>query len=283
MARRFALVVAVLTTVLVALAAPSWAHHKAGHSGGAPSGTGGGGGSGSGYTEDNDTNDNNTPNNIPDSGDNAHPSGKDKSVEHGNSGNQGNSGSDPDDDGRGPDRSNGGADKPNGPGGVDLADQDGNNGCGNDDDFEDDNEGWCGKPKDKVRSDEDTEVAGKDVEKDRCVKGDEMNGDVECGPKIEVDVEAEASVIGTVIGNVDLPFDLDGSDDAQVLGESIERGNGSDDVAAEDFGQPLPRSVTEAEDSGALPFTGADILAFLVVGLGLVIGGLILKSLRVPQ
>ena len=97
-------------------------------------------------TEDNDTNDNDTPNNVVDDGDNRHPSGKDKSVEHGNSGNQGRSTSDPDDDGRGPDRSNGGADKPDGPGGVDLADQDGNNGCGNDDDFEDDNEGWCGKP-----------------------------------------------------------------------------------------------------------------------------------------
>jgi hypothetical protein len=86
---------------------------------------------------------------IPDSGDNAHPSGNDRSVEHGRSLTQGNSHSDPDDDGRGPDRSNGGDDKqPNGAGGVDKADQDNNNGCGNDDDFEDDNEGWCGrKPK----------------------------------------------------------------------------------------------------------------------------------------
>ena len=99
-------------------------------------------------TEDDDTNDRNTPNNVVDDGDNRHPSGKDRSVERGRAGNQGRSASDPDDDGRGPDRSNGGADRPDGPGGVDLADQDGNNGCGNDDDFEDDNEGWCGrKPK----------------------------------------------------------------------------------------------------------------------------------------
>jgi hypothetical protein len=94
--------------------------------------------------EDTDTNDGGTPNNVVDDGDNAHPSGNDRSVENGGSGNQGNSGSDPDDDGNGPDRSNGGSDKPDGPGGVDLADQDGNNGCGNDDDFEDDNEGNCG-------------------------------------------------------------------------------------------------------------------------------------------
>jgi hypothetical protein len=94
-------------------------------------------------TEDNDTNDGGTPNNVVDDGDNQHPSGRDRSVEPGGSGNQGNAQSDPDDDGRGPDRSNGGVDQPGGPGGDDLADQDGNNGCGNDDDFEDDNEGHC--------------------------------------------------------------------------------------------------------------------------------------------
>ena len=101
-------------------------------------------------TEDTDTNDGGTPNNVVDDGDNAHPSGKDRSVENGGSGNQGWAQSDPDDDGRGPDRTNGGADKPDGPGGDDLADQDGNNGCGNDDDFEDDNEGWCRRDRDYV-------------------------------------------------------------------------------------------------------------------------------------
>jgi hypothetical protein len=75
---------------------------------------------------------------VPDDGDNAHPSGRDRSVEPGGSGTQGRSASDPDGD------ENGGADKPGGPGGVDLDDQDGNNGCGNDDDFEDDNNGNCG-------------------------------------------------------------------------------------------------------------------------------------------
>jgi hypothetical protein len=142
-------------------AGPVAAHHKAGHAqggsapehsnaeassshsqGGEPDGDADSD-SGTAYTEDNDTNDGSTPNNEPDEGDNAHPSGKDRSVEAGNSGNQGNSESDPDDDGRGPERTNGGPDKPNGAGGVDLADQDGNNGCGNDDDFEDDNEGHC--------------------------------------------------------------------------------------------------------------------------------------------
>lgn len=36
-----------------------------------------------------------------------------------------------------------GLEETQGPGGVDLEDQDPNNGCGNDDDFEDDNEGRC--------------------------------------------------------------------------------------------------------------------------------------------
>lgn len=86
--------------------------------------------------------------------DNQHPSGKDRSAEHGGSGNQGKSESAPDDN-VGPMRNECGAspasdprggctDKPGGSGGMDLQDQDGNNGCGNDDDFDDDNNGHCG-------------------------------------------------------------------------------------------------------------------------------------------
>jgi hypothetical protein len=108
--------------------------------------------SGTTYTEDNDTNDG-TANNVADDGDNAHPSGKDRSVENGGSGTQGKAESNPDDS-KGPQRYEGarGDDKANGPGGKDLADQDGNNGCGNDDDFDDDNNGWCGKPHDQTAS-----------------------------------------------------------------------------------------------------------------------------------
>ena len=97
------------------------------------------------FTEDNDTNDD-TSNNVSDDDDNAHPSGNDRSVESGGSGNQGSSTSNPDDS-KGPQRYEGvrGEDKPNGPGGTDLDDQDGNNGCGNDDDFNDDNNGHCGR------------------------------------------------------------------------------------------------------------------------------------------
>jgi hypothetical protein len=93
-------------------------------------------------TEDNDND--GVLNNVPDEGDNLQPSGNDRSEEFGVSDNQGSSPADPDDNGTGPDRSNGGQDQPDGPGGLDPDDQDGNNGCGNDDDFEDDNEGNCG-------------------------------------------------------------------------------------------------------------------------------------------
>jgi hypothetical protein len=86
--------------------------------------------------------------------DNQHPSGNDRSEEPGGSGNQGKSESAPDDN-VGPMRNECGAstasdprggctDKPGGSGGIDLHDQDGNNGCGNDDDFDDDNNGHCG-------------------------------------------------------------------------------------------------------------------------------------------
>jgi hypothetical protein len=76
------------------------------------------------------------PDKVPDQTPNDHPSGKDRSVEPGRSGTQGKAKSDPDE------LANGGADKPGMAGGFDD-DKDGNNGCGNDDDFEDDNNGWC--------------------------------------------------------------------------------------------------------------------------------------------
>ena len=67
-----------------------------------------------------------------------HPSGNDRTNEPGGSGSQGNAASDPDGD------FNYGVDQPGGAGGIDTGDQDGNNGCGNDQDFEDDNRGNCG-------------------------------------------------------------------------------------------------------------------------------------------
>ena len=109
-----------------------------------------------------------------DSGDNAHPSGKDRSVENGGSGNQGKAESNPDDS-KGPMRYEGtqGDDKPAGPGGTDLDDQDGNNGCGQDDDFNDDNNGWCGKPRSTSTPPAQTCPDGSTMPADgNCNKGD---------------------------------------------------------------------------------------------------------------
>ncbi|MDQ3986501.1 MAG: hypothetical protein M3280_08395 [Actinomycetota bacterium] len=162
--------------LLVVMASPAVAHHKPGHGGGPPVHSSSGGNppstSGGGFAGDHDGDADLDPgtveketDNVSDAGDNAHPSGKDRSVEKTWSGsanpNQGKSESDPDDN-VGPQRRECGGDpstdprggctdKPNGAGGRDLGDQDGNNGCGNDDDFDDDNNGWCGKPKPTVK------------------------------------------------------------------------------------------------------------------------------------
>ena len=179
--RRAAFAALWVAALLALSAAPAFAHHKTDHANGGGNGNANAASdhdgdadsdSSTSYTEDNDTNDGGTPNNVADDGDNAHPSGKDRSVENGKSGNQGKSESNPDDS-KGPMRHEGalGDDKANGPGGSDLADQDGNNGCGNDDDFDDDNNGWCGK-----KRTEETEVEEADVEAD--VIEDEVEGDV---------------------------------------------------------------------------------------------------------
>ena len=287
--------------LLLLVAAPGAAHHKSSHSKG---GKGKHAKSHKGVTEDNDKNDNDTPNNVVDDGDNRHPSGKDKSVENGNSGNQGNSSSDPDDDGRGPDRSNGGADKPDGPGGVDLADQDGNNGCGNDDDFEDDNEGWCGnKPKKdkKVKSkgpkpapavkgkkvtkdgtcpDGSTDMAGDcTVPKDTtCPDGTDMTGG--CGDIVEgaLTCAADAVMVGTeclVISDY-----VERVQDTKVLGERLvrpESGLPETALAAEDetvAGESAERSRSR------LAFTGGGVLKLILIALVLIVVGMVMLRSR---
>jgi hypothetical protein len=259
----------VLALVLLVVA-PAAAHHKSGHENGG--GKGKGGGSSSGATEDNDSNDNDTPNNLADDGDNAHPSGKDKSIEHGNSGNQGNSTSDPDDDGRGPDRSNGGADKPDGPGGVDLADQDGNNGCGNDDDFEDDNEGWCGKKPKPEREVGDDTTDDTDDSDDETIVDDETTDDdsKECPD--------DALMTGVICDAISDVIDTDRPSRDVVLGERVERPATPTTLEVSD--DTVVASET-AERSATLPFTGAGMakLLFLAGGL-IVLGALMLVARR---
>ena len=286
--------------LLLLVAAPGAAHHKSAHSKG--KGKGKNHKAGARLTEDNDTNDNGTRNNIVDGGDNRHPSGKDKSVENGGSGNQGNSSSDPDDDGRGPDRSNGGADKPDGPGGVDLADQDGNNGCGNDDDFEDDNEGWCGHKPKKDKKDKKAKsapvVKGKSIKKDAtcpegssdmpggcsvsddttCPDGADMDGG--CGVIVDdaLACAADAAMTGTEC--TVMSDQVERTADTQVLGERIVRTDSdlpdttavaSDDVTV----------AGERADRSQMPFTGGGVLKLVLIALVLIVIGMVmLKSRR---
>jgi hypothetical protein len=142
---RFGLVLVVAVVFSLGGTGSALAHHKPDHPGGPPATA-----SAIGSDHDGDADadpettmeDSHAADPAPDT-DNRHPSGRDRSGESGRSGNQGHSESDPDGD------ANGGIDKPGGAAtaGGDLADQDGNNGCGNDDDFEDDNNGHCGKGK----------------------------------------------------------------------------------------------------------------------------------------
>jgi hypothetical protein len=214
------------------------------------------------WTEDNDTNDGGTANNVVDAGDNKHPSGKDRSVEHGRSGVQGNATSDPDDDGRGPDRSNGGPDKPNGSGGVDLADQDHNNGCGNDDDFEDDNEGWCGgKP--KAEQPEAEKPAGQPAEAEKpsaavnVDRGISPVAEAPAGDVLGAGVENEVAAAG----GAELPA-------GEVLDSSAERPAA---VSARAAAAPAAAVL-----GGALAFTGASTGLLVTAAIALLAVGLLL-------
>jgi hypothetical protein len=159
MARRSSILVLLAALALgLMTAAPAVAHHREKHdnrkAGGGSDHDGDADNGSTVTTEDNDAD---GVSNAGDTNESRHPSGKDRFLEKGGSGNQGKSESDPDDnvgpmrreeppcddDPRGADKC---TDKPGGSGGHDTLDQDGNNGCGNDQDFDDDNNGWCGKP-----------------------------------------------------------------------------------------------------------------------------------------
>ncbi|MGH2806007.1 MAG: hypothetical protein ACRDKT_01905 [Actinomycetota bacterium] len=284
MTKRFSIATAVLTLfaallalVLVA-ATPALAHHKDDHEQGTAAQQDGSGNSERDNdgdadntegqtTEDNDAasadeNNTQTPNNVEDDGDNAHPSGKDRSVEN-DGGNQGNSESDPDDDGRGPDRSNGGPDKPGGSGGVDMNDQDGNNGCGNDDDFEDDNEGWCGKPE---KEDEVQPTVVTPPPPPTCPEI--MGSEEACQPAVQPNIDHTCPDEEMVDSNVKCE-----KPETEVLGEIITRGQ------PEVLGTTTSAPATRAAGA-VLPFTGGSVTIFLIVALGLLGAGFALMRTR---
>jgi hypothetical protein len=187
MARRTSILVLLAALALgLMTAAPAVVHHRQKHDTGKASASGGGasdhdGDAGNSSTVTTEDDDADGVSNAGDTNESHHPSGKDKFLENGKSGNQGKSESDPDDnvgpmrreeppcdnDPRGADKC---TDKPGGSGGHDILDQDGNNGCGNDQDFDDDNNGWCGKPPLLVRTPPPpTKVLGSLIHKHRPV------------------------------------------------------------------------------------------------------------------
>ena len=219
-----------------------------------------------------------------DEGDNRHPSGKDRSVENGGSGNQGRSESNPDDS-KGPMRYEGvqGDDKPGGPGGTDLADQDGNNGCGNDDDFDDDNNGFCGRPTkpttvkptdvNKPVCDADANMPGTQ----KCEKPDEVLGEVITSPCDKDNNMANgvqpcdkpAEVVPDLEVNPSVP-------ENEVLGEIIERDeNPASPEGPTVLGVRLSPALAQpvAVAGAVLPFTGGEALTFLIAALGLILAG----------
>ena len=221
-------------------------------------------------TEDTDTNDGGTPDGVADDGDNFHPSGKDRSVEGGNSGTQGSSASEPDGNGHGPERDAGGIDQADGPGGVDLADQDGNNGCGNDDDFEDDNEGWCGsKPKPGTPA----PVGGPAVEAEGLEAPPVVTGSPEGGSVVSaegIDLAATAVAPGAVLASELQAAEAAPLVETRVLGVSIERSAVADTATGGAGASVLGASFVRGS---VLARTGFGLGALALLALGLVAVG----------
>ncbi len=285
---------------LMLLATPALAHHRDDHTQGPSERETGADQSNAGDDEDADDskgskpssseetttedNDDDGVSNTPDpegDADNKHPSGKDKHAEAGGSGNQGKATSDhPDDDGRGPDRSNGGVDQPGGSGGVDQLDQDGNNGCGNDDDFEDDNEGLCGGPDrtKPTKTDNDNKPCDKDATMPGIQKCDEVLGEIITKPEVPTGIPTP-EVLPELEEKPVTP-------DEEVLGERIER----DEAAARPeapqvLGLRLSPALNEpvAVAGAVLPFTGGELLVFLIAALGLIAAGALVLRFRSNQ
>jgi hypothetical protein len=255
MARRSTIVAALAALLALGLmvAAPvALAHHREDHDNGRASASDGG--SDHDGDADNDpavTSEDNDADGVSNAGDtneSHHPSGKDKFLENGKSGNQGKSESDPDDnvgpmrreeppcdnDPRGADKC---TDKPGGSGGHDTLDQDGNNGCGNDQDFDDDNNGWCGKP-----------------------------AVVEAPPPPPPCCEVPPEEGGNVPPPTIAPEVTEGP---EVLGARIQKR------------QPGAVAMTRQARGGVLPFTGAGLAGFVVIALGMIAsGGAILRMKR---
>ena len=294
--------VAILVLALAALLAfsmPALAHHKDDHEqGGRETAEEGSTSSSSeqeadseGSTRTNEHSDDATDDND----DNAHPSGKDRETHNGSTDDVqgGDRTSNPDNDGRGPERSScdgtsgdtvgGCADKPGGTGGVDQDDQDWNNGCGNDDDFEDDNEGWCGRRPAKPAKVSPVEESKKVCPAGSDLAGQEMKNLKDCDTD---DVLGSTETLcPATTDRAGLPMDeLKDCDRDDVLGGTIKnptlqvRTATPSEVLGTRFTAGAPaqvaaEAIAAAAPSGVLPFTGAGLVPFLLIGLAMIGSG----------
>jgi hypothetical protein len=193
-----------------------------------------------------------------------HPSGNDRvdesggssaeidaTAQGGSSGVQGNSESEPDENGSGPERDSDtgdGLDKIEGTGGDhpgDIDDQDDNNGCGNDQDFEDDNEGLClrqeGAP---GRQAEEAAVAAEEEEEEAA---EEEQAEEETAAAVDVAmVQRQPEVLGEILERG--PAGVTAQPAPQVLAETAER-------------QPQPAAAASSRQLAATGMGGWLVLA----------------------
>ncbi|MBW3621671.1 MAG: LPXTG cell wall anchor domain-containing protein, partial [Actinobacteria bacterium] len=157
---------------------------------------------------------------------------------------------------------------------------DGNNGCGNDDDFEDDNEGWCGKP---PRDDADATTPTTST----SVPGGSRQGDVR-GTDAEV-TPAPAAVdedheLTPAVPVADLPEEAPVEDDVEtgVLGVTFTREPAGEVLAAgaADGPELAAAAVAGIAAAGELPRTGAGLAGLAAVGLSALAGGTALSRRR---
>ena len=152
---------------------------------------------------------------------------------------QGRSHSDPDG------MSNGGADKPGCPGGFD-ADKDGNNGCGNDADREDDNKGNCGRRRARGRAAPSTTTTTANI-------------------SVQPNIGASATMAASATAGATLATAASAATDTAVSGA------GADSPPAAQVGSPVPASQTEVlgetqQRPSALVRTGLAIAGMVLLG-----------------
>lgn len=163
----------------------------------------------------------------------------------------------------------GGVDKPYAAAGQEArsqgeSDWDGNNGCGNDDDREDDNNGWCGRKPDhepKVKAAGATDVKKTDV------KTPDVKLTPAGSPAQVMGVQVEAAVATTTAAAAAAPA-------AAAVAAA------SDTAAAGRGPEVLGVQVSRGE---ALAATGVPVLLLVFAGLALVFGGAGLRRWAVRQ